>query len=64
VFTCESTDADNYAFVLAEKKPFAKDDFRSYLKNSVLSDKEYKEYLEEWNKIGFQDRWSHFNTTT
>jgi hypothetical protein len=49
--------ADNYAFVLAERKPFAKDDFKSYLKNSVLGDKKYKEYIEEWNHIGFQDRW-------
>jgi hypothetical protein len=57
MFAYEAINADNYAFVLAEKRPFAKDDFKSYLKNSVLSDKEYKEYIEEWNRIGFQDRW-------
>jgi hypothetical protein len=43
VFAYEAINADNYAFVLAEKRPFAKDDFKSYLKNRVLSDKEYKE---------------------
>jgi hypothetical protein len=57
MFAYEVINADNYVFVLAEKRPFAKDDFKSYLKNSVLSDKEYKEYIEEWNRIGFQDRW-------
>jgi hypothetical protein len=56
MFAYEAINADNYAFVLAEKRLFVKDDFKSYLKNSVLSDKEYKEYIEEWNRIGFQDR--------
>jgi hypothetical protein len=56
MFTYEAINTDNYALVLAEKRLFAKDDFKSYLKNSALSDKEYKKYLEEWNKIGFQDR--------
>jgi hypothetical protein len=56
MFAYEAINADNYAFVLTEKRPFTKDDFKSYLKNSVLNDKEYKEYIEEWNRIGFQDR--------
>jgi hypothetical protein len=40
MFAYEAINADNYAFVLAERKPFAKDDFKSYLKNSMLSEKE------------------------
>jgi hypothetical protein len=28
-----------------------------YLKNRELSDKEYNECIEEWNRIGLQDRW-------
>jgi hypothetical protein len=51
MFAYEAINADNYAFVLAEKSSFAKNDFRSYLKNSVLSDKEYQKYIEEWNSI-------------
>jgi hypothetical protein len=51
MFAYKAINADNYDFVLVEKRPFAKDDFKSYLKNSVLSVKEYKEYIEEWNRI-------------
>jgi hypothetical protein len=57
MFPYEAINADYYAFVLPEKRPFAKDDFKSYLKNSVLSDKEYKEYIDEWNRIRFEDSW-------
>jgi hypothetical protein len=47
MFAYEAINADNYTFVLVEKRSFAKADFKSYLKNSELSDKEYKEYIEE-----------------
>jgi hypothetical protein len=57
MFAYEGINADNYSFELADKISFVKDDFKSHLKNSVLRDKEYKEYIEEWNRIGFQDRW-------
>jgi hypothetical protein len=56
MFTYEAINADNYPFVSAEKRPFAKDDFKSYLKNSELINKEYKEYIEKLNRIEFQDR--------
>jgi hypothetical protein len=49
MFAYEAINTDNYAFILGEKRVFAKDDLKSYLKNSGLSDKEYKEYIEEWN---------------
>jgi hypothetical protein len=39
-----------------EKRHFTKDGFKLYLKNRELSDKEYKEYIEEWNRIEFKDR--------
>jgi hypothetical protein len=36
MFAYEAINADNYTFVLVEKRPFAKDDFKSYLKNSSV----------------------------
>jgi hypothetical protein len=39
-FDYEAIDLYNYSFVLVEKIPFPKDDFKSYLNNSELSDKE------------------------
>jgi hypothetical protein len=51
MFAYETIDTNNYSFVLVEKRTFVKYDFKSYLKNGELSDKEYKEYIEEWNRI-------------
>jgi hypothetical protein len=38
-------DIDNYYIVFSKNSPFAKDDLKSYLKNSELSETEYEEYL-------------------
>jgi hypothetical protein len=47
MFAYEAIDKNNYSFVFAEKSPFVKDDFKSYLKNSELNNKKYKKYIEE-----------------
>ena len=42
---------------MSKSEPFSKEDFNNMLKNSVMTDKEYKEYLEDAKK--FKNRWDY-----
>ena len=57
VFPYDLLTIENYEEVLSKTEPFSKEDFNNMLKNSVMSDKEYAEYLEDVKK--FKTPWDY-----
>jgi hypothetical protein len=59
IFAYESINTANVYEILDMKEPFKQEEFNSYLKNTTLNDKDYQDYLEDWQKKGFEDRWDY-----
>jgi hypothetical protein len=59
VFPYESINTNNVMEVLDKIIPFEQDAFFSFLKNTGISDKDYNNYLNDWNSKGFQSRWDY-----
>ena len=57
VFPYDLLTIENYEEVLSKSEPFSKEDFNNMLKNSVMTDKEYEEYLEDAKN--FKNRWDY-----
>jgi hypothetical protein len=54
-FSYDWFNSSNYMSVLNQTVSFEQQDFHSNLKNSDISDEEYKAYLEDWKEKGFQN---------
>jgi hypothetical protein len=64
VFSYGGFNSSNYMSILNQTVPFEQQDFHSNLKNSDISEEEYKAHLEYWKEKGFQTRWDylkHYN---
>jgi hypothetical protein len=52
VFAYDGFNSSNYMSILNQTVPFEQQDFHSNLKNSDISEEEYKTYLEDWKENG------------
>jgi hypothetical protein len=59
VCTYDGFNSNNYMEVLYNSEPFAQLDFHSTLRDSDISDKDYKTYLVDWKEKVFSNRWEY-----
>jgi hypothetical protein len=59
VFAYDGFNSTNYMSILNQTVPFEQQDFHSNLKNSDISEEEYKAYLVDWKEKEFQTRWNY-----